>query len=261
MRKTANSLVFGTLGLCFSIASSGAADLAEKQTSTPGEIIENRWAFELTPYLWMASLGGETTAGDSISMPFSEILQELNIGVMTSFSAEKNRFGFYSDLIYLDLSNTETTTANIVGNPLNFKVKTKVKGVITTNSLGYELVNTPSNKIVAFGGMRYMWLDTELDFTVGGLNAKVDEQGHSFDGVVGLRGHANLSDRWQISYYGDIGTGQSDLTWQAFAGLGYRFKNFDALLGYRYLDYRFSNNSLVDDLNIHGPMIGTRFRF
>lgn len=239
-----------------------AADLAVDQPPTPATIIEDRWAFEFTPYLWMATLGGETTAGDSISMPFDEILSELNIGVMGAFSAEKNRFGFYSDLIYLDLSNTESTTARVIGFPISVRAKSKVRGLISTNSLGYELVNTPQAKAVAFGGMRYMWLDAEIDYTVGGIvNGVIDEQGHNFDAVAGLRGHVNLSDRWQVSYYGDVGTGQSELTWQAFAGLGYRFKNFDALVGYRYLDYRFRDNDLVDDLNIHGPMIGTRFRF
>lgn len=250
------------VGLAALSSPAWSADLPVVAPQTPEQVIEDRWAFEFTPYLWMAALGGETTGGDSISMPFDEILSELNIGVMGSFSAERNRFGFYSDLIYLDLSNTESTTANVIGFPISVRAKSKVRGLITTNSVGYQLINTPQNKAVAFGGMRYMWLDAEIDYTVGGIvNGVIDEQGHNFDAVAGLRGHVNLSDRWQVSYYGDVGTGQSELTWQTFAGLGYRFKKFDALIGYRYLDYRFRDNDLVDDLNIHGPMIGTRFRF
>jgi len=247
--------------LCGFSACAWAADLSDGQSDTPAEVVEDRWVFEAIPYFWGASLGGKTTAGDSISMPFHKILEELNIGVMASVSAEKGRFGLYSDLIYLNLSNTETTSANIVGNTLNFRMKANVQGVISTNAAGYRLIDTPNTKLTGFGGFRYLWLDTELDFTVGGLGAKAESQVHTFDGVVGLRGHTNLSERWLISYYGDIGAGQSDLTFQAFGGLGYKFKHFDAVVGYRYLDWRSINDSTIDDLNIHGPMIGAKFRF
>jgi hypothetical protein len=38
-----------------------------------------------------------------------------------------------------------------------------------------------------------------------------------------------------VAYYTDIGAGQSDFTWQAFAGVGYRFAWGDALTGCRHL--------------------------
>ncbi|MEZ5592554.1 MAG: hypothetical protein R3F53_18370 [Gammaproteobacteria bacterium] len=59
----------------------------------------------------------------------------------------------------------------------------------------------------------------------------------------------------------DVGTGQSDLTWQAFAGVGYRFGKLDALMGYRYIDWDFDDNDVFDDLNLSGVFIGAKFWF
>jgi hypothetical protein len=43
------------------------------------------------------------------------------------------------------------------------------------------------------------------------------------DGIIGMRGYFMLGDNWSIPYYADIGTGGSDLTWQLFGAIGYRF--------------------------------------
>ena len=53
---------------------------------------------------------------------------------------------------------------------------------------------------------------------------------------------------------------ESDLTWQAQAGVGYQFK-CDVLLTYRYLDYDFDSGYALDDLTVKGPPVGAKFRF
>jgi hypothetical protein len=32
--------------------------------------------------------------------------------------------------------------------------------------------------------------------------------------VVGVKGQVRLDDRWYLPFYADVGTGDSDLTWQ-----------------------------------------------
>ncbi|MGB5571259.1 MAG: hypothetical protein WBM81_18360, partial [Sedimenticolaceae bacterium] len=61
-------------------------------------------------------------------------------------------------------------------------------------------------------------------------------------------------------YHADIGAGDSDLTWQALAGLNYRFDKVDATFGYRYLKWEL-NDDTFDDLDISGPYAGVRFGF
>jgi opacity protein-like surface antigen len=54
----------------------------------------------------------------------------------------------------------------------------------------------------------------------------------------------------------------SDLTYQIYGGIGYRFKEwFSAELGYRVLDVDYDDDGFVYDLTMHGPMAGFRFQF
>ena len=70
-----------------------------------------------------------------------------------------------------------------------------------------------------------------------------------------------MNPTWFIPFHLDIGTGESDFTWQGFAGLGYRFKSLDVLVGYRYLYWDFEDNAALDDLDVSGPGAGVRFYF
>jgi len=67
-----------------------------------------------------------------------------------------------------------------------------------------------------------------------------------------------------VPYYFDIGgfSVDSDVTLQAFAGIGYRFCDwFSMVLGYRYLYYDFGDSKLVKDLNLYGGALGFSFTF
>jgi hypothetical protein len=63
-----------------------------------------------------------------------------------------------------------------------------------------------------------------------------------------------------MPYYYDIGAGDSDMTWQASAGIGSHFDKWDLVLTYRYLDFDLDGAAL-DDLNVRGPLIGVRYHF
>jgi hypothetical protein len=55
--------------------------------------------------------------------------------------------------------------------------------------------------------------------------------------------------------------GDSQLTWQAFGGVGYRFKYCDVIGGYRYIDWNFNGSMGFGDLYTSGPLVGVRFVF
>ena len=79
--------------------------------------------------------------------------------------------------------------------------------------------------------------------------------------VGGIRGQIMLGDgNWFIRFYGDIGAGNSDLTWPVFSGIGYSFKNWlDAMIGYRHMEW--DDDGLIQDMRLSGPVIGARFNF
>ena len=55
---------------------------------------------------------------------------------------------------------------------------------------------------------------------------------------------------------------ESDLTWQAMAGVGYNASDsWDIVATYRYLAWEFDSSAAVSDLDFSGPMLGAIFRF
>ena len=90
--------------------------------------------------------------------------------------------------------------------------------------------------------------------------SSISDSGGVWDGIVGATGKVKLNEKWYLSYYVDVGTGDTRLTRQAFGGVGYRFKRVDAILGYRYLDWDFDGNDVFDDLNLSGPLVGIKFK-
>ena len=82
-----------------------------------------------------------------------------------------------------------------------------------------------------------------------------------WDGIVGVKGSYALGQRWAIPYYVDIGTGQSDFTWQAKAGVTFNAtKWLNVTLVYRYIDWDVGGD-IIDDINFKGPALGAVFRF
>ena len=64
-----------------------------------------------------------------------------------------------------------------------------------------------------------------------------------------------------MPYYLDVGTGQSQLTWQAAAGVGYRFGWGDVSAMWRYMDYNMKSGKPIESLNLNGPLIAATFRW
>ena len=93
------------------------------------------------------------------------------------------------------------------------------------------------------------------------MQCKFTDSGDVWDAIVGVRGHVPLTDKWYLPYYFDIGTGDTQLTWQAFGGVGYRFKHFDLVGGYRYMDWNFKDADVFGDMNLSGPFVGAKFMF
>ena len=81
--------------------------------------------------------------------------------------------------------------------------------------------------------------------------------------MIGIRGVVNLGDggRWFLPYYVDVGAGNSNTTWQAYAGVGYRFGWGDLLLVYRNLEYHADDDELLERLRMGGPAIAATFRW
>lgn len=247
--------------VCGAQGSDAMADEGHGRSEVFGEAPADRWIYGAEVYLWGASVGGKTVAGDDIDVSFTDLVPKLDMGFMATLAAARGKWTAFADIVYLDVSDDIKGTANIIGQPVRLELDAKLKGFVTTLGGAYNFFESGGTRLNAILGARYEWLDLELEFDVGPFKEKVSETGSTWDAIVGLRGKTDLSDKWYLTYYADIGTGESDLTWQALAAVNYRFGRADAVLGYRYLKWDFDDTNVLDNLNLSGPFAGVKFLF
>lgn len=222
----------------------------------------NQWKYDAQIYLWGASMGVTTVTGSSTEASFGDILDNLEMAFMGTFAAKKGKWAMLGDVIYLDLEKKDSTTVD-PGIPVSAKIG--LQGWVVNLLGGYALMQRERNALNLTFGARYLNLDTDVNLDVDGTPFQVSASDGAWNGVVGLQGEAGFAKRWYFNYLLDIGTGDSDLTWQALAGLGYEFKNLDLKFGYRYLEWQFDDSGTfgkaLTALDISGPYAGIKFKF
>ena len=220
----------------------------------------DEWKFDAALYLWAPSMTITPERGDEIKISFSDILNNLDMSFMGMLGARKGKWSLLADVIYMDLSDDQKGSREILNQTINSKVDIEMQAWIVTAAGGYNLVDTGKYSLDLLGGARYLSVELPLKFDVGGFQRKVTPSGDVWDGIVGVRGKVDLAENWYLNYYADGGTGDSASTWQSLAGLNYQFRKFDASFGYRYLTWN-SSDGEIEDLTVKGPYVGVRFFF
>ena len=232
----------------------------------------DKWQYELTIYGWLPSIDGSLKynlpgdGGDALPIDASDVLDSLNFTIMGNFTAHYNKWSFATDIIYLDMSNSKNTVIPIGQEAVDFSAKLSLSGWLITGIAGYDVVQTDRVRLAVIGGLRYLTLDADTGLSLTGPGpldpyTSLSESVDLWDGIVGVRGAIMLNEQWYLPYYADIGAGDSDLTWQLFGGVGYKFTWGDIKLGYRYLKYDQDDDKLLQDFEFYGPIMGVGFRF
>jgi hypothetical protein len=129
-----------------------------------------------------------------------------------------------------------------------------------------------SASVDAFVGARMLQTRSSLDwefepgfgpFTGPARQGAASSSFTNWDAVAGIKGRYSFGSngRWFVPWYGDIGTGDSDRTWQAIAGVGYAFDWGEVSVRWRHLDYRFKSGEALQDLRFDGPLAGVAFHW
>jgi len=268
MIKNKLQILFINLFICTGLFFFTGLSVFAESSDTNGE-----WQFGGDVYLWGAELRADTAAGPKIDIPFHTIINHLDMAVMGSLSARKDKLKLFTDIIYMDLEDSEKGSFSIPFGPrgrhlieVGDKIDVELKAWVVQPTVAYRVYETPKYSIDLAAGARYLWIevDTELRTTGPFANrkVKVSDSGHNWNGIVGIKGDYKLTDKWGVGAYFDGGTGDSEYTWQGAAGLNYKFDNFTGVIGYRYLKWKFDDDSdPLDDLRIGGPYVGARFNF
>jgi hypothetical protein len=225
------------------------ASLAQAEDSDA----DSGWQFAIAPYLWAADVGGKTQAGSSIDISFDDIVDNLESALMVSFEARKNKWMILADYLYLDVAASK----QVGPLPITMNLRSKVVHLAG----GYNLYQEKSRLDLIFG-VRNLDLDLGLSTVIMGTPVSGSQSGNILDGIIGVKGQLGLSKRWYLPYYVDIGTGDSDFSWQATAGASFRAAKWvDLALVYRHLEWDLGKDKLAAELNLSGPAFGAIFRF
>ncbi len=152
--------------------------------------------------------------------------------------------------------------------PVSSSTRSDLEGGVWQLAASYTVSQNERSRFEVLGGVRYLTVKAEAGWQLNGpvglfpQAGSLSQEAELWDGIVGVRGRLALAEgRWFAPYYLDAGTGSSDLTWQALAGVGYAFDWGDLLLAYRHLSYQQGDDKLIQDLSFGGPGLGATFHF
>jgi hypothetical protein len=246
------------------------------------------WEYTATVYGWLPSIGGDLSiptgprggGGGSASARVnpSDILDALNFTFMGMLTADKGRWGVGTDIIYLDVGSSKKKTKDFsfgdeqLPASVTARVNLDLTGWIWTLDGTYLVIDDPDHPMKLLAGARMFDLSTDakwqLEGDIAGLpvpgrNGRADGSETIWDAIVGVKGRVNFGEdkKWFVPYYLDVGTGDSDVTWQGMIGAGYAFDWGDLVAVWRYLDYNMPSGDLVENLDANGAAIGVTFHF
>jgi len=227
----------------------------------------------LTVYLWGSSISGDLSFRDS-EVPFDvsleQILDNLDMTAMLTYKRDIGDWSVILDVIYLNLGATKDGSVTLPGRReqivdvnADLDLTTWVVGLYG----GYSFARTDASNHQFIAGVRYLSLDATLGIDVDDAegtelrSGSNSASGDLWDGVIGFQGQFELGGRWRLPYHLDIGTGSSQITYQALAGAAYEFGWGNLSLTYRYLYYDEGNEGTLHEMTLDGPVLAAAFRF
>ncbi|NHF74759.1 outer membrane protein [Paracoccus xiamenensis] len=222
------------------------------------------WDYRLTMYGWLAGLDQsiETPRGTiDGNLHVSDVLEGLDMALMGTFEARRDRWGIITDLVYSDLSLTKE-------NPLRgaySSAEMSPRMTALTMMGAYRVSQSDNMSVDLAAGLRYMNVDIDTTLKPGSLAGREFDLDDSWvDPVIGMRVSGKFNEKWYGSVYADIG-GQLDgdnSAWQALAYVGYAFNpTWSAEFGYRHMHVEKEIRNSDVSLELSGPMIGVTARF
>jgi len=189
------------------------------------------WRSSLLLYLWAQSLDGTAAiAGNEVEIDesFSDLADNLDGAFSLRFESRKGKWGYFLDGMKVSLDPSVDTPVGTIN--------TDVKDLILEAGGVYHFNQT----VQGLFGARYQDLDLDISFPGG--NSVGGNQDWT-DGFLGLRLVPVRTDKWLVWLRGDVGVvGDSDTTWNAVLGGGYRFNpKWSLVLAYRVLSNDFED--------------------
>jgi opacity protein-like surface antigen len=227
--------------------------------------------FSVVTYLWgsevQGTLGSDSTSTD-VDASFSDIVEQLNLGVMVAAGARWGRFVTLFDGMWMELEG-EAERGTVQAGQITLgpgEVDAQLHQGTADLKLGYRILEPTAERPISvdlLAGARYWHVRNEIDIDLSLLpDRSFDDSTDWVDGVVGARLAFGLARGWQLVVMGDVGGwdigSASHTTWQLMGLLGFDLsEKWGVRVGYRAL----SVERDLADLEFRGPIIGALYRF
>lgn len=239
----------------------------------------DKWQYEMSIYGYFPSISASTAfpsgaSGPTIEVSAQDVISSLKMAFMGQAEARKGKWGIWTDLLYSDLGGSTSGSGDFTvgGNPVtaSANLSLDMKTTLWTLVGLYNLSTTAENTTDLLFGTRLIDLSQSLNYSLSSsipelptTSGKVSASANNWDAIVGLKGRVFLdTDRkWFLPYYVDVGTGQSKLTWQINAGVGYKFDWGAVVASWRYIDYEFKSGQSLQGMTMNGLLLGVAFQF
>lgn len=229
------------------------------------------WNWTLAPYFWAAGVSTDLEVNDEpvlmSNADFGDILDKTDIAGMIHFEGRKGKAGFFVDALFLGLGEDST-----INNRPPVPSGTEADADMSVSIFEVGGIWRPSGGDHGFDllfGARSMGIDVEVDLTLpSSATTTVGGDDNYTDVFVGGRFSRPFKERWNFIIRGDLGTGDTDLSWNAVGTLGVKFGEGDRYgvqFGYRHMELDFENDD--DDVKVEttikmsGPIAGFVFNW
>ncbi|HET6276069.1 MAG TPA: hypothetical protein VFE16_09095 [Candidatus Cybelea sp.] len=221
-----------------------------------------------------AGAAAKKVVGSTVLVGPSDYLSKLNTAAMLAFDVRKGNVDVFGDGIYLNASTTATIATQLsalkgrVTIPVTFDASAHVTTAIWELAAGYAIAHGHNADLTAFVGLREFPINLDADYnaTISKRNivtptGSISSSQSTNDVIVGLKGRAFINDHLYATYYGDVGNGTGNSTWEGYAGAGYAFDHGQTIIAlWRALDYySFPSGANVQRFDMSGPLLGYTF--
>jgi hypothetical protein len=234
---------------------------------------DERWQFNIAPYLWGAGLNGDVKIGrieEEVDLNFIDIVKDLSFGGMLYAEAREPRYGFFTNMFFV---RTKDDSSGLIDTDVNSDTAQVALGGFY-RVIDWQWGNGSNGRplsltIEPLAGLRWSYLRAEIEFSGGGAAElpQADRSESFVDPLVGVRVGSALSERWEILTAVDVGGFGfgSDYSWNVQSYIGYRMTMFGMPtvlnIGYRALHQKYEDGDFEWDVTQHGPILGLVYSF
>lgn len=269
--------------LALILTSLTGALLAQPAFADTEDYWDGNWHGSITPYGWLPGVSGETRyqlpSGPEVTVKNkSDPLSSLSGALLLEGDVRKGNWGLYGDIDWIKFSNEKGRFTSIGGDRLqaNADLDTRwgMKGGLVTLAGLFTMGHGTLGYADLLFGARYVWLKGNINWYLN-ITSNVDalalqgsghlhNQTHAGNAIIGVRGRWTpfAGTGWYFPYYADVGTGDSDNTYQLNIGVGYAFHWGDIALTYRDIKYeQGSDDKFLKKAEISGPTFNYTWHF